>query len=103
MAFVLYQINTIFTRKIAIRIVGACLQEEEEQMTDDEKIMILKETFKGRNDAYGEGAGLCTKKPIRGSNQIDVILYPKPDLLIELIFGQLRIHRKVRHCPIRWD
>jgi nicotinic acid phosphoribosyltransferase len=33
-------------------------------MTDDEKIMILKETFKGRNDAYGEGAGLCTKKPI---------------------------------------
>jgi hypothetical protein len=64
MAFVLYQINTIFTRKIAIRIVGACLQEEEEQMTDDEKIMILKETFKGRNDAYGEGAGLCTKKPI---------------------------------------
>ena len=33
-------------------------------LTNDEKINLVKDIFRGRNDAYGEGAGLCTKRPV---------------------------------------
>ncbi|MFQ6115792.1 MAG: hypothetical protein ACE5NG_17160, partial [bacterium] len=33
-------------------------------MTTEDKIKIFQETFKGRNDAYGAGEGLCVKERV---------------------------------------